>query len=146
MGATSEHFSNSELACHGTTCGPDGTGCRLNECKPELLDALEQFRTLVGKPVIIDDAYRDPVHNAQIGGVPNSEHVQGIAADIRVEGMSGAELEAAAMKCSLITAIGRSDNPPYIHIDTRAVTQGRVLWAYDANGKWTHYFPPGANV
>lgn len=134
MGATSEHFTDAELRCH--------CPCQVNGCKQELVDALEQFRALVGKPVIVNDAYRCPEHNAAVGGVPDSEHVQGIAADIRVEGMTGGEMEAAAMKCHLIMAIGRSDSPAYVHIDTRPMTRGRALWAYDAHGKWCAYFPP----
>lgn len=137
MGLISPHFTEFELACHGNTCGPNGTGCHVNACKQELLDALEQFRAIVGKPVAITDAFRCPIHNAAVGGVPDSEHVQGIAADIRVEGMSGAELEAAALKCPLITGIGRSDEPPYIHIDTRPT---KARWAYDAHGKWCRWF------
>ena len=138
---TSEHFDDAELRCHGTTCGPKKTGCGVNGCKTPLLDALEQFRALVGKPVIVDDAYRCSIHNAQVGGVSDSEHLQGIAADIRVEGMSGAEMEAAALRCSLITAIGRSDDPAYIHIDTRRMTEGRARWVYSPNGKWEDWFP-----
>lgn len=133
MGAKSEHFTDAELACKH---------CGINDCQQSLVDALEQFRALVGKPVLIDDAYRCSIHNAQVGGVSNSEHVQGIAADIRVEGMSGADMEAAALKCPLIAAIGRSDNPAYIHIDTRHMNQGHARWAYaPVTGKWTTWFP-----
>jgi uncharacterized protein YcbK (DUF882 family) len=133
MGATSEHFSEQELACHH---------CGVNNCQQSIVNALEQFRAVVGKPVLVNDGYRCPVHNAEVGGVSDSEHVQGIAADITVEGMTGAQLEEAAKQCSLVTAFGRSDSPPYIHIDTRSVNQGRVMWAYNSEGKWVHYFPP----
>ena len=137
---TSEHFSDAELACHGTTCGPNKNGCHVNGCHRVLLDALEQFRALVGKPVIVNDAYRCPIHNAQVGGVPDSEHVSGIAADICVDGMSGADLETSALRCPLITAIGRSDDPPYIHIDTRHMSQGIARWSYaPVTGKWCQW-------
>ena len=140
MGATSEHFKDGELSCKH---------CGVNDCQQPIVDALEQFRALVGKPVIIDDAYRCPAHNLAVGGVSDSEHVQGIAADICVEGMSGAELEAAALKCPLITAIGRSDDPAYIHVDTRPMSQGHARWAYaPVTGKWCAWFPapPAAAV
>lgn len=132
----SEHFKDAELACKH---------CGVNLCTQQLLDALEQFRALVGKPVMVDDAYRCKVHNKAIGGVSDSQHVDGTAADIRVEGLSGGQLEKLASSCDKITAIGRSDNPPYIHVDVRPVTVGRVLWAYK-DGTWCHYFPPPTEV
>ena len=69
-----KYFSDQELACKH--CGVNGT-------TQALRDALDQFREAVGKPVIVDDAYRCPVHNAQVGGVPHSQHLEGNAADIR---------------------------------------------------------------
>jgi uncharacterized protein YcbK (DUF882 family) len=135
MGATSLHFTDAELACHH---------CHVNGCQQAIVDALEQFRATIGmgRPVIVNSAYRCSIYNAEIGGVPDSEHVQGIAADITVEGMTGGQLEVIAKQCSLITAIGRSDSTPYVHVDTRKISQGRVLWAYNDQGKWVHYFPP----
>jgi len=75
MGATGPHFSEAELACHH---------CGVNGCKQSLVDALEAFRAIVGKPVIVSSAYRCPQHNAEAGGAGRSEHVEGLAADIRV--------------------------------------------------------------
>lgn len=128
-GASSPHFSSAELACKH---------CGVNACLPELLDALEQLRAVIGKPIIVNDAYRCAEHNAAVGGVPDSEHVQGIGADISVLGMTGAELEAAAQACPLIKGIGRSDSPAYVHIDTRPAP---ARWAYDARGKWCDWYP-----
>jgi hypothetical protein len=145
MNLISPHFSNSELKCHGTTCSLiiPGTPCNLNNVQQILLDALEQFRLTSGsKSIILDDAYRCAVHNKQVGGVPNSEHVQGIAADLRIEGMTGAELEAIALKCPLITAIGRDDYRNYIHIDTRPMSRGHALWCYAESGTWEPYYSP----
>jgi len=153
MGATSEHFSAMELECHGTKCGPNCAGTDKNGCQQAIVDALEQFRAAVsahqGKDtgIVVNDAFRCAIHNAEVGGVANSEHVQGIAADVTVWGMTGAQLEAIALTCPSITAIGRSDNPAYIHIDTRHMTQGHARWCYDAHGKWCAWFPaPSSEV
>jgi hypothetical protein len=145
MNLSSPHFSNSELKCHGLTCSlvSHGTPCNLNEVQQILLDALEQFRLTSGsKSVIIDDAYRCPRHNTEVGGVLDSEHVRGIAADIRIEGLSGAELAVIGMECPLITAIGRDDYRNYIHIDTRIMARGHALWCYSETGGWIAYYPP----
>lgn len=149
MSLTSLHFSNDELKCHGTTCGPGGqTGCNVNGVQQSILDALEQFRLTSGrKPVILDDAYRCKIHNAQVGGTVDSTHLEGLAADIRIEGLTGAQLQTIALQCPLITAIGRDDYENYIHIDTRS-TETRIMWCYAANGTWTAYYAPpnGAQV
>src|SRR6202043_648400 len=97
------HFSDAELCCRGTDCSADGlNGCGVNGCQPALVEALEAFRTLAGKPVVIDSAYRCEKHNAQAGGAGKSEHVEGLAADIRVDGMTAAQLEAVARRISSV--------------------------------------------
>ena len=130
MGATSEHFSNAELAC---PC------CGVNGCTQALVDALEAFRAAVGQPVIVDSAYRCPAHNAAIHGASHSEHVQGIAADIKVADKTAVELEAIAKTIPAIHGIGRDDFRNYVHIDTRPTS---VEWCYNRAGAWVHYFPP----
>ena len=40
-----------------------------------------------GVPIIINSGYRSPQLNRKIGGAPNSNHLTGCAADIRVENM-----------------------------------------------------------
>ena len=40
-----------------------------------------------GEPIIINSGYRSPQLNRKIGGAPNSNHLTGCAADIRVENM-----------------------------------------------------------
>ena len=49
---------------------------------------LEEVRNLLGKPIIISSAYRSPVVNQAVGGKPTSQHCLGLAADIRVSGMT----------------------------------------------------------
>lgn len=130
MGATSEHFSEPELACHH---------CGKNECTQALVDALEELRAKVGRPILVNDAYRCKVHNEQVGGVPGSEHERGIAADIRVHGMTAAELDAIARTVPAFKGFGRADAQNYIHVDLRDT---EAQWCYHADGTWTHWYPP----
>ncbi|WP_426809110.1 D-Ala-D-Ala carboxypeptidase family metallohydrolase [Pseudomonas sp. WOUb67] len=46
--------------------------------------ALEQVRALFGVPIFISSGYRSEKVNRLIGGAPNSQHVQGLAADFTV--------------------------------------------------------------
>ena len=126
------HFSEAELACRGRNC------CgRTNGCKPELLTALEDLRALIGRPITVMSAYRCREHNALIGGAKKSQHVEGIAADIRVEGISVAALEAMARKVEAFKGIGRDDHGGYVHVDVRATP---AQWCYEKSGKQCAYY------
>lgn len=62
---------------------------------------MEQVRAILGgKPIRIESAYRNPRVNAAVGGVPNSAHASGLAADFQVAGLSPA---AAARKLQAST-------------------------------------------
>lgn len=45
---------------------------------------LQPFRDLVGRPLIVNSGYRCPALNAAVGGVKNSQHLTGQAADIHL--------------------------------------------------------------
>lgn len=57
-----------------------------------LWTTLSILRTKIGKPIIITSGYRTPQWNAKCGGAKYSYHMRGMAADIRVDGMSAKEL------------------------------------------------------
>ena len=62
-----------------------------NENKPEphhldnlkvLAAKMERVRSILGgHPILISSGYRNPKVNAAVGGVPNSDHAQGLACD-----------------------------------------------------------------
>ena len=56
---------------------------------------LDILRKKIGKPVIVNSGYRTPEHNKKVGGAKYSYHMRGMAADIRVNGMSPKELGKA---------------------------------------------------
>lgn len=51
---------------------------------------LDPLRRLYGKPIIITSGYRCPELNKKVGGVANSWHTQGNAADIHVASLTEA--------------------------------------------------------
>lgn len=69
----SPHFRASEFASKD--------GARELRIHPALVVALEQGRAHFGA-LSLNSAYRSPAHNQRIGGVKNSAHVRGMAADI----------------------------------------------------------------
>lgn len=43
---------------------------------------LDPARERLGKPITVSSGYRCPLHNATVGGVANSQHMRGEAADV----------------------------------------------------------------
>ncbi len=58
-----------------------------------LAERMEAVRALFNRPIEITSAYRNPQVNAAVGGVPNSAHALGHAADFHVDGLT--DLDAA---------------------------------------------------
>ena len=80
----SRYFDVSEQMCHGAgqghcSCGAESAA----RVSPRLLELLDALRENVGGPLEVSCMYRCPAHNAAVGGVPNSQHVLGTAADVQ---------------------------------------------------------------
>ena len=77
MSRSGKFFNEWELSCK--CCGgfPDENGV-----DDRLVAVLDHLREQMGGPLEISCAYRCPEHNAEVHGVPNSQHVLGTAADI----------------------------------------------------------------
>lgn len=82
----------------------------------ELLERLQGLRNTLGRPIIINSGYRNPAHNAAVGGSPNSYHLQGMAADIRVPGISPQALAAATRQAGFRGIIIYAT---FVHVDVR---------------------------
>lgn len=54
-------------------------------------DVLEPLRAMVG-PIVVTSGYRPANLNAAIGGAPDSDHIKGLAADIRAVNMPLSQL------------------------------------------------------
>lgn len=119
MGDLSAHFSKSELCCKD---------CGKCEVSLELVDALEALHSLGTEPILVDDGYRCPEHNAAVGGVKSSQHILGRAADIRIKGLSLQEMYERAIKIPAFRdgGIGVYDSS-FIHVDVR--NTGEARWA-----------------
>lgn len=80
-----KHFDKSEFACK---CG--GRYCNGFPAEPEkrLVEVLDTVREYSGKPGIISSGVRCEHHNKNVGGVRNSYHKEGRAADFTLAGYS----------------------------------------------------------
>ena len=98
--------------------------CKCGKCDPILVDDaliawLQKIRDHFGKSVNVNSGYRCKTHNAspKVGGSPTSHHVKGMAADIRVEGITPEEVAKYAESIG-IQRIGLYDNFVHIGSDT----------------------------
>ena len=57
----------------------------------KLADYLDVIREKVGEPIIISSGYRCPMLNKAVGGVVNSQHQKGLAADLVCANMTKLE-------------------------------------------------------
>ena len=121
----SEHFHASEFVC---PCCGTGT------VKPRLIELLEQLRTKLGNvPIHINSGYRCPKHNAEVGGVANSQHVFGNAADITIP-LVGYHRARKAVESLDFDGTGfypplPNDTRWFIHVDVRSNGTGaHIVW------------------
>jgi uncharacterized protein YcbK (DUF882 family) len=85
----------------------------------ELIDVLEDIRTHFNKPVIVTSGYRTPEYNAKIGGVKNSQHTKGTAADIKVSSIPARKVQKY-LKSKYPDKYGIGSYLTFTHIDVRA--------------------------
>ncbi len=122
----SAHFDIGEFTCH--CCG--GGASLISD---RLIELLEQLRVKAGKPIHVNCGYRCPPHNAAVGGVPNSQHVLGTAADITIPALS---FNDAKRLVEQIDFDGTGWYPPeydggawFIHVDVRDGGIGsHIVW------------------
>ncbi len=84
-GGSSAHFKKAEFACEcgGRYCN----GYPGGDTSAKLLGILESLRSYYGKPITVTSGQRCPTYNRQIGGISNSAHIYGKAADIYIPGI-----------------------------------------------------------
>ena len=121
-GMASKYFSIAEVSCHH--CGGYGA-------QPVLLQFLDDLREAIGRPLNASSCYRCPEHNAAVGGVPNSQHTQGLACDLWASGMSVDELAAKALELGA-DGVGYYYSSEFVHVDVRyGRTWAGITWIGD---------------
>lgn len=62
---------------------------------------LEEVRRILGRPIMVNSAYRSLKVNTAIGSRSTSQHVLGCAADIRVPGLTPDDIVKAIIKTNI---------------------------------------------
>lgn len=80
------------------------------------MDRLQALRTRLGKPMVVNSAYRSPEHNKRVGGAKSSQHLLATAFDVRMENHSPHAFERLARECGF-TGFGHYPKSGFMHID-----------------------------
>jgi zinc D-Ala-D-Ala carboxypeptidase len=95
------HLSELTASEYATRHGIDNTpDAEVLENLSILALGLERVRSVVGQPIIITSGYRSQKVNAGVGGSKTSDHVKGLAADIKTLHMAPSVLAAIIVDCA----------------------------------------------
>ena len=110
-------------------CSCCGVGA--NKMQPEFIKRFEILENKWGKPLNISSGYRCPKHNKEVGGVDNSAHVRGYAADIVFDN-STQIYKFVQQAISIFNRIGISSKGKshFVHLDSCPSSPAFVLWTY----------------
>ena len=109
------HFNLSEFSC---PC------CKRVMLHPKLLAKLVELRNVLERPVYINSGYRCFEYNQKVGGVANSYHCIGLAADIKVKDIHLIELLGYAEEIDF-AGIGFYEKKIFLHLDVRPTKRAR---------------------
>jgi uncharacterized protein YcbK (DUF882 family) len=119
--AITPHFSVDEFRSHD---GVEYPAEWIDDRLRPLCALLEQIRAACGdRSIYLTSGYRSPSHNAAVGGAQLSQHVEGRAVDLVVDGMAPSDVHhkilmlAVAGKLPLLGGLGVY--PRWVHVDTR---------------------------
>jgi uncharacterized protein YcbK (DUF882 family) len=113
------HFKKSEFTCR--------CGCGKNNIDQSLVSRLDEVREIFGAPIVISSGCRCEKHNAAEGGVHDSAHVLGLAADIRVTD-SAVRFHLLSILMHRFERIGIAKT--FIHVDVDQTKPRQVAWLY----------------
>ena len=93
------------------------------------VEVLQPIRDAWGQPIVVTSGYRCPRLNAAVGGVKNSQHVLGQAADIKAANPAdNGKLFACIKKL----------------VQSKKINVGQLIWEYGSKTtpKWVHVSLP----
>ena len=128
-----KYFRINELARCFNENGARCRECRLKQPANKLPDGVEEnlqalveqvldpARERYGKPIRVTSGFRCLVHNKTVGGVPNSQHVKGEAADIIPVSSEKIKVKSELERLvKIIEELGKFDQliiyPTFVHV------------------------------
>lgn len=116
-----KYFNPSEFVCH---CG---CGRGAGEMSEQFMLALDAARKEAGIPFRIASGFRCPSHNARVGGVKDSAHAKGLAADISIVNSAARVIILRAL-LRYFDRLGVGKR--FVHVDMDPSRSVPVMWVY----------------
>jgi len=121
----SEYFTVGEVTQRDARRIPKTEAVKANVVK--LAKELDKVREAWGEPIGVTSWYRPPAVNKAVGGVSNSQHINGSAADIYP---IGGDIHAFQKWLDTFwgdKALGYGAKKGFVHVDLR---RGKIRWNY----------------
>lgn len=139
-----QYFTVSELTRSSTaqSRGIDNTPPSEHRANLEslIVNCLDPIRRLYGRPIIVSSGYRSPALNAAVGGVANSQHTTGQAADLvpasggSLEGLFRAAVQFGDFDQLIMEQRGASK---WVHVSWRPTNRRHTILKI-SNGQTTN--------
>ena len=125
-----KYFAMKEFECR--CCGSTGSPPVGENIEALVVNVLDPARERLGMPIIVNSGYRCPKHNLAVGGVKNSQHMKGEAADITTGSAAGNKrLER------ILTEMGKYDQlivyPFFLHVSWKRMGGNRKMKFFKCN-------------
>ena len=101
-----------------------GTGKNM---KKDFLIKLEEARKIADIPFVITSGWRSRETNKRVGGVKNSSHLAGVAADIKCINSKDRAIIVGSLIKAGFTRLGIANS--FIHVDSD-ITKNDSIWLY----------------
>lgn len=115
-------FKEREWACKCKNCNQAAP----HKMQAHVMDAIQNIRDMVGRPLVLTSAYRCPKHPEEAKKAKPGQHSEGLAVDIQVA--DGAQRYEIIQLGLMAGATGIGVAKSFIHLDWRVGVP--VVWTY----------------
>ena len=109
----------------------DGLNDEIKANLTKLFAKMDQIREHFGKPINVHVAYRSPEYNKLVKGASKSAHLQGLACDFDVKGLSCDDVRKDILEHKLLDSLElRMEDLPnstWVHLDLMAPNPNRYF-------------------
>lgn len=133
-----KNFRLAELTVTSVKAPNEPTPTEVERLRELAVNILQPLRDALGKPVIVNSAYRSPQVNRIVGGVATSQHSRGEAADIRVPGMTPLQV-AHTIRDLRLPYDQLIREPTWVHVSYSNRNRRQLLTMRVVNGKATYF-------
>lgn len=122
-----KNFNFEEFLCKCPRCAGKLPSKAIQANIIKTIHTLQPIRDKTGKAFTVNCGFRCPAHNKEVGGVANSVHMTGLAADITIAGMTSEQMfvtmagintaQIPSRPKTVFTGVGYYPDKGFVHVD-----------------------------